>query len=119
MLGSDDKLKLNYSQPGKKADTILTPYCDVINTGSMLIVLDSSQTSHPCNQPIKGKIKVNLTEPFDAKAITLNLSGYERSIFNPTQGRKLRFDPNYELVRLAKKLLSVDFVVAEFPEGKI
>ena len=85
----------------------------------MLIVLDNSQTSHPCNQPITGKIKVNLTEPFDAKAVTLNLSGYERSRFNPAHGRKLRLDQTYELVRLANKLLSVDFVVAEFPEGKI
>ena len=71
----------------------MTPHCDVINSGSMIIVLDNNQTSHPCNEPITGKIKVNLTEPFDAKAVTLNLSGYERSQFNPTQGSKLRFNP--------------------------
>ena len=119
LLGNIMKDKLDFQQDGKKADTILTPDCDVITTGSMLIVLVNSQTSHPCNMPITGKIKVNLTEPFDAKALTLNLSGYERSQFNPTQGRKFRFDPNYELIRLAKKLLSVDFEVAKFPEGEV
>ena len=88
------KEKLDYQQAVKKSDTILTPYCDVITTGSMIIVLDDFETSHPLNEPITGKIRVNLTEPFDAKAVTLKLSGYERSQFNPKQFSKLRIDPN-------------------------
>ena len=82
----------------------------------MIIVLDNSQSSHACNRPITGKIKVHLTEPFDASAITLNLCGYQRSHFNPTSAAD-QFQASQGVTRLAKSLLSVNFVVAEFPDG--
>ena len=59
----------------------------------MIIVLDNSQSAHACDQPITGKIKVNLTEPFDATALTLNLSGFQRSHFIPTSSAD-QFQPS-------------------------
>lgn len=67
---------------GKKSKTILTPHLEVGSFGSMLIVLDNTATSHPINEPISGKIKVNLNEPFEANAVTLSLCGFQRSFFN-------------------------------------
>ena len=48
----------------------------------MLIVLDNEDRSHPINRPITGKIKVHLSQPFDANAVTLSLCGFQRSFFN-------------------------------------
>ena len=70
------------SMGGKKSKTILTPHLEVGSFGSMLIVLDNTTTSHPINEPISGKVKVNLNEPFDANAVTLSLCGFQRSFFN-------------------------------------
>lgn len=55
-----DPMKFNYLQPGKKATTILSPHLETITYGSMIIVLDNSQTSLAYNKPITGKIKVHL-----------------------------------------------------------
>ena len=55
------EMKLNYQKPGKKATTILSPHLDTIDYGSIIIVLDNSDTSHNIDVPITGKIKVNLT----------------------------------------------------------
>ena len=51
----------------------------------MIIVLDNSQTSIALNEPINGKIKVHFKTPFEAKAITLTLCGFQRSYFTPPQ----------------------------------
>ena len=59
---------------------------------------------------------MHLTEPFDASAVTLNLCGYQRSHFNPTSAAD-QFQASQGVTRLAKSLLSVNFVVAEFPDG--
>ena len=37
----------NFMQPGKKASTILSPHLEALTTGSLLISLDNSSTSHP------------------------------------------------------------------------
>ena len=66
----------------KKAKTILTPHLEAGPQGSMLIVLDNQRTSHPINEPITGKIKVHLHQPFDVNAITLSLAGFQRSFFD-------------------------------------
>lgn len=83
VMDGGEELKLNYQKPGKKATTILSPHLDTIDYGNIIIVLDNSQTSLNIDEPITGKIKVNLTKEFDASAITLNLCGYQRSHFTP------------------------------------
>lgn len=73
-------------QGGKKAKTILTPHLDIITHGSLLIVLDNNRSSHPVNEPISGKIMVNLSQPFDVNAVTLSLCGFQRSFFKQNPG---------------------------------
>ena len=111
-----DPMKFNYQQPGKKATTILSPHLETISYGSMIIVLDNSQTSLPYNKPITGKIKVNLKSAFDAKALTLGIRGYQRSHFTSVvQGDQFgKAGTANSSSRLAKTIISESLVVQEF-----
>lgn len=107
---------MNYQKPGKKATTILSPNLETIDYGSIIIVLDNSQTSLPIDQAISGKIKVNLFKEFDASAITLNLCGYQRSHFKAPE-ESSNFQGQSQGTRLAKTIISQNLVITEFPEG--
>lgn len=119
--GARETMKLNYQQPGKKAATILSPHLETLSTGSIFIELENSQTSLPIGQPIKGKIKVNLTEAFEAKSITLGLCGYQRSHFQTAnqgdQFGKSATSPG--MTRLAKNVLDIKYIVANFDESEV
>ena len=110
---------MNMASGPKKSKTILTPHLECSDLGSMLIVLDNQQTSHPINEPITGKIKVNLKERFDANAVTLSLTGFQRSFFNrgvgAVAGQAAGQNP---LTRLSKTVVGESFTIAEFPEGE-
>ena len=87
----------------------------------MLILLDNEDKSLPVNRPITGKIRVYLSQPFDANALTLTLCGFQRSFVNavasglPAQALNTRQDG---LTRLSKTIISENFTVAEFPKGQ-
>ena len=82
--GMRDTMKFSsYQQPGKKATTILSSHLETISYGSMIIVLDNLQTSLSIEEPITGKIKVFLKEPFEAKSLTLGIRGIQRTHFMP------------------------------------
>lgn len=81
--GMRDTMKFSISQPGKQATTILSSHLDTLPSGSMIIVLDNSMTSLSIAEPVTGKIKVNLKDPFKAKALTLGIRGIQRSSFKP------------------------------------
>ena len=74
--GSTSGFSLAYQQPGKKTTTILSSHLPTIETGSISIFLTNDQTSLSPNEPLTGKIYVNMNEAFDAKALTLSLIGY-------------------------------------------
>ena len=74
--------------------------------------------------PIKGKLLVNLNEPFEAKSVTLSLKGFQRSHFTPTRqgdqfGQVTQGAAAQQMTRLAKTVVSDVFTIAEFPEGSV
>ena len=83
--GSRQTMKMEQSGD-KKGGTILTPHLDLYEHGAMHIVLDNEQTSKPSNQPITGRILVNLKSEFDASALTMQLQGYTRTHFSNGTG---------------------------------
>ncbi len=120
--GDDDGLGLNnYQQPGKKATTILSPHLETLSTGSMFIQLENASQSHPINQPLKGVIKVNLKEAFDAKSVTLSICGFQRSHFTAAGGQGDQFGKTGvpSVTRLVKTNLNVNYTVANFAEGEM
>jgi hypothetical protein len=85
----------------------------------MLIVLDNQDYSFSIAEPISGKIKVNLSETFNAHSVTLSLRGYHRSSFSTSAqgdqfGKSATTPPQ---TRLAKTVLSESWTVATFEEG--
>lgn len=80
-MGNRLTMKMSYKATGNLSDTILSPHLEMIQTGSMHISLDSPGNSKSTHEPITGKIKINLTEPFEATKLTLTLIGYLRSHF--------------------------------------
>ena len=82
----------------------------------MLIVLDNSSTNLEIGKPISGKIKVNLKEAFDARALSLGVCGFQRSHFAPAVYSD-QFQGQSGMQRLAKNLLSENMVIQTFPEG--
>lgn len=56
---------------------------ETVTFGSMIIVLDNSSTSLSLGNPVTGKVKVFLKEPFEAKALTMGIRGIQRSHFMP------------------------------------
>lgn len=109
-------MKFNYQQPGKKATTILSPHLETIETGSMTIVIEGQQTSLQIGKPIFGKVKVNLKEPFDARSLTMGITGFQRSQFEPTVYPD-QFQQAQGIQRLAKTLINTKMTIVEFPEG--
>ena len=78
-------LGVNTKKMTSKAKTILTPNLESASFGNMLIVFDNMEKSHSLTDSVTGKIKVNLREPFEARALTLNLCGFQRSHFKRTE----------------------------------
>jgi len=61
----------------------LSSHLPTIETGSISIFLTNDQTSLSPNEPLTGKVYVNMNEAFDAKALTLSLIGYQRAVIAP------------------------------------
>ena len=99
----------------------MSPHLETLSTGSIFIELENSQTSLPIGQPIKGKVKVNLTEAFEAKSITIGLCGYQRSHFQTmNQGDQFgKSATSPGMTRLAKNVLDIKYVVATFGESEV
>jgi len=85
----------------------------------MHIVLDNEQQSKPSNQPITGRILVNLNAEFDASALTMQLQGYTRTHFTSSAsgGNADQFGKTGGQVpatRLAKNEITVDYTIHNF-----
>lgn len=80
-MGNRMTMKMSYTATGNVSDTILSPHLVTIKTGSMRISLDNPGMTRSTHEPVTGKIKINLTEPFEAKKLTVTLIGYLRSHF--------------------------------------
>ncbi len=99
-------LSFNYNPKMVKSQNILTSHLPTLTTGSMAIFLTNDQTSLFTDEPLTGKIYVNMNEAFDAGSLTMNLIGYERCSIESTNINKdnticdvkypvASFDPGY------------------------
>ena len=79
----------------------------------MLIELDNMQTAHPLNQRLTGKIKTYLQVPFQAANVQITLNGFIRSQFCAGSSQH----GCQKTARLAHKLCTVTYTIAEFEEG--
>lgn len=84
----------------------------------MIIVLDNSSTSLSLRQPITGKVKVFLKEPFEAKALTMGLRGILRSHFMAEVPGD-QFGKTGEMTTSAKSVITERFTVAEFDPNSV
>ena len=82
----------------------------------MTIIMDNSSATQDMTQPLTGVIKVHLTEPFEASAVTMCLKGYQRSHFTTAQpGDQFGKAPSSSgITKLARTVINETFVVAEF-----
>lgn len=117
-LANRASLKMNY-QPGNNAGTILSPHLETITTGSMFIALDNPTHFKSVHEPLTGRIKINLSEAFEATKLTVTLIGFLRSHFNadPKADQFGKAPAAVGMLRLAKTLISISYTIHEFEEG--
>lgn len=108
----EPKVSFSY-QPGgpKKSMTILTPHLDITTCGSMSIELENASQSIAVGQQVRGVIKVDLREAYEARALTLCLRGYQRSSFVPMIAGD-QFQKQGKMQRVARNIITKSFTVA-------
>ena len=102
--------------PQSDAMAKLRSHFESLQDGSMVIILDNAEASHPINRPITGKIKVNQNEPFSASALTLELHGYQTSSYFEEASDSAAGASNAPTGQ-SKAIFSEKFTIAEFDEG--
>ncbi len=99
-------LSMAYNASTAKSQTILTGHLPLLTTGSLAINLTNNQTSLYSDEPLTGKIYLNMTEAFDARALKIHLLGYERAT---VEG----------LINKDKTVIDIEFTVATFEPGYV
>ena len=73
-------MAMTVAAPGvKRAGTILSPHLEVLEHGGMVVELDNMRSAVACDQPLTGKIKIYLPEPFIPANLTILITGFLRS----------------------------------------
>ena len=104
----------------KKSDAMakLRTHFEALQDGSMVIIIDNSQESHPIDQPITGKIKVNQQGAFQASALTLELHGYQTSsFFEQASAGQAAINSFSAPTSQSKTVFAEVQTIAEFVEG--
>lgn len=63
----------------RKAGTILSPHLEQLDTGGMIVELDNMNSATRGDQPLTGKVKIYLSEPFEPEFLTMQINGFLRS----------------------------------------